>query len=271
MKLMSANSDELKQQVQDYWNKETCGTWVTDSTKFTKEYFEDIEKDRYEKQPEILEFAEFDKFAGQKLLEVGVGAGTDFVQWVRGGAKAYGIDLTEEAIRHLDYRLELYGLKAEGFKVADCENLPFEDNTFDIVYSWGVIHHTPNTLKALDEIIRVLKPNGLAKIMIYNRKSVLAYLFWVKHALLKGKFTKSVAWVLWNYMESVGTKAYTIDEVKDILNQRPVKEANVKAYISYYDKLERFSPILQFVAKITKILMGGEKAGWELTFQFKKK
>ena len=205
---MAENPNKLKNEVHDYWDNEACGTWFTDKDKYTKEYFEDIEKSRYEISPEILPFAEFDKFAGQKLLEVGVGAGTDFLQWVRGGTKAYGLDLTQEAIEHVEHRLALYGLQAEQLVVGDSENLPFDDNFFDVIYSWGVIHHTPNTEKALDEIIRVLKPGGIAKIMIYHRHSVLVYFFWLKHALLKGKPWRSFSDVLWHHMESIGTKAY---------------------------------------------------------------
>lgn len=263
-------SEKLKSEVQEFWNNETCGTFVTNQEQFSKEYFEEIEKERYRMQPEIPIFAEFDKFKGKKMLEVGVGAGTDFLQWVRGGAIAHGIDLTQKAIDHVEHRLSLYGLKAEEFKVADCENLPYSDNYFDVVYSWGVIHHTPNTPQALYEIIRVLKPGGKAKIMIYHRHSVLTYLFWVKHALLAGKPWKSLAWVLWYKMESIGTKAYTVSEVEELLKSKPVKNVKIKAILSYYDKLLRFNKIMQLAAKILAGMLGGDKAGWFLTIEFEK-
>lgn len=268
---MDNNSNDLKHEVRLYWNQEACGTWFTDKEKYTKEYFEEIEKSRYEIQPEIHPFAEFDKYQGKRLLEVGVGAGTDFLQWIRGGALGYGLDLTDEAIAHVHHRLEIYGLKAEQLIVSDSENLPFDDDFFDVVYSWGVIHHTPNTEKALNEIIRVLKPNGIAKIMVYHRHSVLAYLFWVKHALLKFKPTLSIADVLWHNMESIGTKAYTVKELKSMLNQPNVEILEIKPVLTYYDKLQRFNFIFRSVAKILAMILGGDKAGWFLTFQFTKK
>lgn len=262
---------ELKNQVRDFWDNETCGTFLTDKDKFTKDYFEEIEQIRYEMQPEIHKFADFKNGNGKKLLEVGVGAGTDFLQWVRSGAIAYGVDLTPQAIAHVEHRLSLYGLSAQEFKVADAENLPFENDFFDLVYSWGVIHHTPDTPKAFREIVRVLKPGGNAKIMIYHRKSILAYFFWIKHALLKGKLNKSVADVLWENMESIGTKAYTKDEVQDILKNEPISELRISSVLTYYDKLLRFNKLMQFTAKIAAALFGGDKAGWFMLIEFTKK
>jgi len=265
------NETEIKEQVKAFWNDSACGTYITDKDKYTLEYFEDIELDRYSKQPEIKPFAQFNKFKGKKLLEVGVGAGTDFLQWVRGGAEAYGVDLTEEAIAHVEHRLGLYGLTAKEFRVADCENLPYSDNFFDVVYSWGVIHHTPDTPKAMREIYRVLKPGGNAKVMIYHRHSVLTYLFWVKHALLKGKPFLSLSKVLFDNMESIGTKAYTKGEAKDMLKGLNYDNLNIRPVLTYYDKLERFNPAMQYVAKILAKFLGGDKAGWFLLIEFDKK
>jgi ubiquinone/menaquinone biosynthesis C-methylase UbiE len=244
---------------------------MVDKDKYTLEYFEELEQLRYSMQPEIHAFAQFSRANGKKVLEVGVGAGTDFLQWVRSGAMAYGIDLTEEAIEHVQHRLALYNLSAEDYAVADSENLPFGDNEFDLVFSWGVIHHTPDTEKAFREIIRVCKPGGKIKIMIYHRHSLLAYFFWMKHALLKFKPWKSLAWVLWNKMESLGTKAYTIKEVKKILSNQPVKIIKIHPVLSYYDRLERFSKLFQRISKIASALLGGDKVGWELLIELEKK
>ena len=269
---MNPDKTYLKKELHDFWNKQTCGTATIDKEKFTYEYFEDIEEHRYDLQPEIFNFAQFTRFHGKKLLEVGVGAGTDFLQWIRGGAECYGIDLTPEAIAHVQQRLDLYGLKCNDLLVADAEDLPFVDNYFDIVYSFGVIHHSPNTIKALEEIIRVLKPGGKAKIMIYNRHSMLAFFFWIKHALLKLRPWKSIAWVLWNHMESLGTKGYTIKEFQNILSKYPeLKEYKVETIYTYYDKLGRFPKIMQMFAKFITIFTGKEKIGWFLTIQFTKK
>jgi ubiquinone/menaquinone biosynthesis C-methylase UbiE len=263
--------EKLKSEVHDFWNKSACGTFMVNEEKYTVEYFEELEKLRYNMQPEIPEFARFHEAKGKSVLEVGVGAGTDFLQWVRAGAKAYGIDLTEEAIEHVKHRLSLYGLEAMGYAVADSENLPFDDNTFDLVYSWGVIHHTPDTKKAVKEIIRVCKPGGKIKIMIYHRHSLLAYFFWVKHALLKFRPWKSLSWVLWNKMESLGTKGFTKKEVLKMLEGQPVRIIRIYPVLSYYDRLERFNKVFQGIAKIVSMMLGGDRVGWELLIELKKK
>lgn len=264
------NNNELKKEVHEFWNNQTCGTQFTDKEKYSKDFFEEIEIDRYTKEPEILSFADFKCGKDKKVLEVGVGAATDFLQWARNGAELYGIDLTPEAVAYAEHRLQLYNLVAKEIKVSDAENLPFQDNSFDIVYSWGVIHHSPDTPKALKEIIRVLKPNGKAKLMIYNRKSVLAYVFWIKHAALKLKWNQSIADVLWNKMESYGTKGYTVDEVHELLKGKSVKDIEIKTVITYYDKLQRFNKLMQFFSKLLLLLMNKKRAGWFLTIEFTK-
>src|SRR5262245_1079416 len=157
---MSANFSvppvELKALVKSHWEREPCGTRGA-STDDRREFFKQVERERYELEPYIPSFAQFELGRGKRVLEVGVGAGTDFVRWVRAGAAATGIDLTEHAIALVGERLQLEGLSAE-LKVADAEHLPFDSSTFDIVYSYGVIHHTPNTIKEVREIHRVLKP-----------------------------------------------------------------------------------------------------------------
>jgi SAM-dependent methyltransferase len=122
------------------------------------------------------------------VLEVGFGAGTDFIQWLRAGAVASGVDLTEEALANLTHRINVYGLPAPAsIKVADAENLPFETGYFDLGYSWGVLHHTPNTEKAVRDLVRVVRPGGQLKLMLYNRRSLCSFHHWVKYALFRGR------------------------------------------------------------------------------------
>jgi ubiquinone/menaquinone biosynthesis C-methylase UbiE len=266
-----AQQAELKSQVRDYWNTQPCGTQFSESSKYSKEYFDEIEEHRYTVEPEIFSFAQFTRFHGQKILEVGTGAGTDFLQWVRAGAKAYGIDATSEGIQHLRQRLEVYDLEAEEVKVADCESLPYPDNSFDLVYSWGVIHHSPNTPQALREIIRVCRPGGICKVMVYHRHSLLSYFFWVKYALLKGKPWRSLSWCLFHHMESIGTKAYTRKEIRSMLSDAPVDNIRIEPMLSYYDRMGRFSKLFQSIAKVLAVMLGGNRVGWFLTIQFTKR
>jgi ubiquinone/menaquinone biosynthesis C-methylase UbiE len=263
-------NEELKKQVYAYWNKQSCGTGVTQATKFSREYFDEIEAYRYFWEPEIFSFAQFTRFNGKKMLEVGIGAGSDFLQWVRAGAQAHGIDLTDEAIANVRNRLAIYGLQAAEIRVADAEKIPYPDNNFDLVYSWGVIHHTPDTMKALSEIIRVTKPGGSIKLMLYNRRSLSAYYFYLRHALLRGRPFRTIADVLYNHIESLGTKAYTVKEIRQIAAQHPVKVVSIQSPATNYDLLREYSKIFQIPAYLLACLCGFHRCGWFLMIELKK-
>jgi ubiquinone/menaquinone biosynthesis C-methylase UbiE len=208
----------LNDEVKSYWEKEACGTQkeiVGEREKFSREWFEKVESYRYQVEPFIYSVAQFTQYHGKKLLEVGVGAGTDHLQWARAGLDCYGVDLTDEAIETTRRRLETYGL-CSNLQRIDAETLPFEDNSFDVVYSWGVIHHSEYPEKIIAEIHRVLKKGGTFIGMMYGRYSLNSLRKWIDYALLRGKPWKSFADVLWNEMESVGTKAYTVPELKSL-------------------------------------------------------
>jgi len=261
----------LKNKVKQYWNKASCGTEFISEIKFSKKYFDEIENFRYSIEPEIFSFAQFSRYRNKKVLEVGVGAGTDFIQWVRSGAQAYGIDLTQEAIDNVKSRLVLEQLNACELKVADAENLPYNNNCFDLVYSWGVIHHSPNTIKCLNEIIRVVKPGGSIKLMVYNRHSLFAFYRWLLAALFKGKPFRSIKDVLFYDQESPGTKAYTFKEVRKILYDLPVDIISIDAKVSSHDLLYYKSKFFQYLAYICTCIFGWNKVGWFITIEFKKK
>ena len=228
----------LKEQVREFWDRQSCGTENTVADKFSRDYFEQLEAHRYFDQPFIHSFAQFTRYRDKRVLEVGFGPGTDFVQWLRAGAKASGIDLTEEALDHLRHRISIYNLpEPESIRVADAEHLPFESNAFDLGYSFGVLHHSPDTEKAIAELVRVIKPGGELKIMLYNRRCIYAVGQWFKHALLRGKPWKSLAWVLWHHMESIGTKAYTRPELVRILGRLPLEYLRVHTEVTSADVL----------------------------------
>lgn len=261
--------EQLKAEVARYWNQASCGTEHVQEEKFSKEYFEKIESHRYTVEPEIFSFAQFTRFAGRKMLEVGIGAGTDFLQWVRSGADAHGIDLTQEAIENVRHRLDLHGLKAK-IGVADAENLPFDSNSFDLVYSWGVIHHSPDTQKCLEEIVRVAKPGGSIKIMIYNRHSLVVFYRYLKTGLLKGKPFRSFSHVLFYDVESLGTKGYTLKEAKAMLKKLPVKIESLKSTVTSHDLLKAKSKLARFFAYAAAALFGWDRVGFYMTMELKK-
>lgn len=263
--------EKLKQRVYQYWNKASCGTEFIHEQKFSPAYFQAIEDFRYHVEPEIHAFAQFTLFNKKKILEVGVGAGTDFVQWVRAGAFAHGIDLTNEAIDNTRYRLTLADLTAQELRVADAEALPYADNSFDLVYSWGVIHHSPNTQTCLEEMIRVTNPGGTIKVMIYNRYSLFAFYRYISAALLRGKPFKKLGTVLYQHQESPGTKAYTFKEVRAMLATYPVTITQLKATVTQHDLLYyKKSHLVRWIAYVAACILGWNRAGWFMTLEVKK-
>ena len=166
---MSDNA-ELKERVRDFWQQHPCGTKFSDAEMGSREFFERVEKHRYEKEWHIPTAANFAGTRGLKVLEIGCGMGTDGAQFARAGAVYTGIDLTEAAIDLARERFALSGLPGD-FRVSDAENLDFPDESFDLVYSHGVLHHTPDIEAAVREIHRVLKPGGRAMVMLYHRGS----------------------------------------------------------------------------------------------------
>jgi SAM-dependent methyltransferase len=204
--------DEQKAEVRRFWEEKPCGSIHGRAPEGSREYFDQIEDRRRELEPFIDRYADFAGARDQDVLEVGVGLGTDFVRFARAGARVTGIDLTERSVELVQRRLELEGLSGD-VRVADAEHLPFPDRMFDVVYSWGVLHHTPNPTRAIREFLRVVKPGGRVCVMVYARRSWVGFALWVRYALLRGSPRRSLASVLANHMESRGTRGFSKGEV----------------------------------------------------------
>jgi SAM-dependent methyltransferase len=175
--------------VRNYWEAEVCGSryasaWTNDRRRF----FEETDRIRYELEPTLIPFAQFEQAKGKRVLEVGLGTGADFSRWVRAGAIAFGRDPTQASVHLVQERLELAELNAN-VAVGDAEDLKeFPDNSFDIYYSWGVLPHTTPPGRAIAEAHRVLKPEGKLKLMLYHYPSVSAILSWMLYGPLRFNF-----------------------------------------------------------------------------------
>jgi len=171
-----ATGDRYKDEVQRQWDRDACGShYVKEAEAGTLDFYLEAEKYRYgHYAPWMPEVMEFDKFAGKKVLEVGAGMGTDHAQFAKHGAITTDYDLSSGHLDHAKRNFELRGLKGE-FVHGDGEKMPFPDNTFDCVYSNGVIHHTPSTQTVIDGMYRVLKPGGRIIIMVYAEHSLHYY------------------------------------------------------------------------------------------------
>jgi ubiquinone/menaquinone biosynthesis C-methylase UbiE len=167
---MPDQNDNLKERVRAFWQANPCGVKFADAAPGTRHFYDLVEAHRYTKEWHIPIAADFAGARGLKVLEVGCGLGTDGAQFAEAGADYIGVDLTDEAVELARTRFNLFHLPGK-FQTADAENLPFAESSFDLVYSHGVLHHTPETGKAIKEIHRVLKPRGRAMVMLYHRGS----------------------------------------------------------------------------------------------------
>jgi SAM-dependent methyltransferase len=167
---MSEANAQLKERVRAFWQEHPCGTKFSDASPGSRRFYELVEEHRYQKEWHIPAAADFSSARGKKVLEIGCGLGTDGAQFALAGADYTGIDLTDAAVDLARRRFDLFNLPGT-FRTADAENLDFPDESFDVVYSHGVLHHTPDTVRAVQEIHRVLRPGGRAVVMLYHRDS----------------------------------------------------------------------------------------------------
>jgi ubiquinone/menaquinone biosynthesis C-methylase UbiE len=187
---MSENSSRLKERVRAFWQENPCGTKFADAPPGSRRFYELVEEHRYKKEWHIPEAAQFARAKDLAVLEVGCGLGTDGAQFAKAGARYTGIDLTDAAVELAKRRFELIDLPGT-FRVTDAERLDFPDNSFDLVYSHGVLHHTPDTAAAIREIHRVLRPGGKAVVMLYHRDS---YNYRVNISMLRRTGVQLLRW-----------------------------------------------------------------------------
>jgi SAM-dependent methyltransferase len=180
-------AETAKERAIEQWTAEPAGANLAahargdDAT-----FYSEVERTRYHAYPWLLSYLTPDRWSGKRVLEVGVGLGTDHLMLHRAGATVSGVDLTPASIEHSTRRLTMHGL-APDLHLADAEHLPFADQSFDAAYSFGVLHHTPDMPSAIRELRRVLRDGGTAVVALYNRRSYFAAWRLARH-VLRGEF-----------------------------------------------------------------------------------
>ena len=231
---LRVSADPNKQQVHDFWQQASCGEALYLDGTARESYHQQAER-RYELEPYIAELARFEATSGQEVLEIGVGLGADHQRFAECGARLTGIDLTDRAVGHTRRRLDALGL-ASRLSTGDAEALAFPDGSFDVVYSWGVLHHSPNTPRAFQEVLRVLKPGGEARIMIYHTWSIVGFMLWVRYGLLALKPWRTLRSIYAEHLESPGTKAYSMAEARQLL--AGFEDISIRTQLTHGDLLE---------------------------------
>jgi len=206
--------------VQEYWNSRPCNYRHSVAPVGTKEYFDDVEARKYKVEPHIPAFADFAKYKGKRVLEIGCGLGTESINFARAGAHVTSVDLSDESLKLCKKRFEVFGLKADfysGNAEELCSILP-AGSQFDLIWSFGVIHHTPHPERCVEQFKKLLAPGGEMKIMVYSKVSYkLFFLMRETGDWDFGKMAKLIA----TYSEAQTgcpvTYTYTFEECHDLM------------------------------------------------------
>ena len=229
---------EIKNKIKNYWNNRPCNIKHSSKKFLSKEYFDEIEHKKYFVEPHIPSFADFKKWNGKKVLEIGCGIGTDSINFVRNGAILTIVEFSEKSLEVCKERFKVFGLEAT-FYCGDVEKLseflPLEQ--FDLIYSFGVIHHTENPSKAFKEISMYMNDNTELRVMLYSKISYK--LFWV---MMENNIREM------NDMENLIRKnaeaqydcpvayTYTFEEIEYLLKDNGIKVEKIwKDHIFSYD------------------------------------
>ena len=259
------NSDINLEVVQDYWDRQPCNLKHSQSQIGTAKYYDEVTARRFFVEPHILDFANFESWSGKSVLEIGCGIGTDAAKFAEAGANYTGIELSQESISIAEKRFEIFNLNGT-FSVSPVEEvakLGFKKGQFDLVYSFGVIHHTPNPGKALQEIHKICDSNTEIRIMLYAKNS------W-KSAMIENGLDQPEAQtgcpIAYTYtkdevIELFESSGFLVTDIK----QDHVFQYHLDKYKNYqYEKLPWFDVMPEEVLQAIK-----SQLGWHLLIKAK--
>lgn len=217
------------QSIIDYWDRRPCN--IRHSTKpfLSKEYFDEVEKRKYFVESHIPEFADFAKWKGKKVLEIGCGIGTDAVNFAKNGAIYTGLDISAESLKITQERFKIYGLSGTFYNL-DAQNIDLKQvgTNFDLIYSFGVIHHSPNPEQIINNCINLLADNGCLKLMVYAKNS------W-KNIMIQGGLDQHEA-----QSNCPVAYTYTINDLRDILTKSGFKNIDILQTHIFPYKVEKY-------------------------------
>lgn len=236
---MSHFAEVQIQSVRDYWNNRPCNIRHSLAEIGTKEYFDQVEARKYMVEPHIPIFAEFERWRGKKVLEIGCGIGTDTMNFARAGAQVTAVDLSSESLALAKKRAEVFGLSDRiNFFEANAEKLSdfVKPEKYDLVYSFGVIHHSPNPGNIIEQIRENFTDKGSTlKLMVYNRNSWKV--LWIILGYGKGQFWKIDELIARHSEAQTGcpvTYSYTKKTIKDLIGDGfEVKQADYEHIFPY--------------------------------------
>lgn len=267
--------------VQDYWNRRPCNIRHSTAEIGTKEYFDQVEARKYLVEPHIPAFAEFERWKGKKVLEIGCGIGTDTINFARAGAEVTAVDLSVESLKLAKQRAKIFGLSDRiKFYEVDAEKLSeyIPAQKYDLVYSFGVIHHSPHPEKIIEQIRQHFVHSGSElKIMVYYRYAWKV--LWIMLTNGRGQFWKLDRWIAEHSEAQTGcpvTYSYTKKTIKDLIGEGfEIKENYVEHIFPYRIKdYVKYQYVKEWYWRIfpnSIFRMVEKKLGWHLCVTAKAK
>jgi 2-polyprenyl-3-methyl-5-hydroxy-6-metoxy-1,4-benzoquinol methylase len=222
--MAQSSVDKSIADVQRYWDARPCNIRHSSKPVGSREYFDEVEARKYFVEPHIPSFAEFERWSGKRVLEVGCGIGTDSVNFARAGAELTAIDLSEESLRIARERAQVMGVADRiTFLQANAEELTsvVHDGPYDLVYSFGVIHHTPHPETALAEMRALTAKGGMLKLMVYHRRSWKV--FWILAFQERGRFWQADELIAKHSEAQTGcpvTFAYSRGDARELVERK---------------------------------------------------
>lgn len=228
---MKKDKEKLKKEIQDYWTINVPRLDEAENlSPDTPGFYERIDDSKYRSEPYVFRFIDSVAESGRKVLEVGVGLGTDLRYFAKKGMKVYGLDLSFSNALLVHKGFAATGLNGKAI-TADAENLPSKNESFDLFYSYGVLHHTPDTQRAIDEAYRVLKTNGEVLIMLYHKGLAYRWIclqyFWMK---LRRKDISLPDIITKNYDYTPLSKMYSREEARLMFSKFKNVEINIVTF-----------------------------------------
>lgn len=225
------------EKVREFWDRRPCNIRHSKSKIGTKKYFDEVEKRKYFVEPHIPKFAQFNKWKGKKVLEIGCGIGTDTVSFAEAEAQVTAVEISKKSLDLTRKRVKIYGFEERvKFYLTNAEELstvvPIQP--YDLIYSFGVIHHTPHPEKVTQEIKKYTHKNTIIKVMIYYRYSWKV--LWMLINFGKGAFWKLNELIAIHSEAATGspvTYVYSKKQAKELLKDFEVTEMLIEHIFPY--------------------------------------
>jgi 2-polyprenyl-3-methyl-5-hydroxy-6-metoxy-1,4-benzoquinol methylase len=271
-------SDVSIDSVKQFWNNRPCNIRHSNKPIGTREYFDEVELRKYFVESHIPPFAEFERWRGKKVLEIGCGIGTEAINFARNGAILTVVELSEESLILAKKRFEVYGLKANFIlgNAEDLDKLLPKDEKFDLIWSFGVIHHSPHPERILKQCNKFLKNDGDLRMMVYAKLSYKALNLMKETGIWD---FSALDTLIASYSEAQTgcpvTYSYTLEAAKRLFSEFDILDIrkahifcwDIPKYITYqYEKEHCFKNISDDFFKELE-----SELGWHILIKAKKK